>query len=86
MVFFYAPYRVDNSVQYNTPTVGGFTGRFMYSFGKEDTTKNGRFVSAGVDYRSGPLFIGLGAKPMTFTAAAPTRPRGDRYGVRTRTT
>lgn len=59
MVFFYAPYRVDNSVQYNTPTVGGFTGRFMYSFGKEDTTKNGRFVSAGVDYRSGPLFIGF---------------------------
>jgi predicted porin len=58
MEFFYASYRVDNAIQYKTPTFYGFTGRVMYAFGLEDTTRAGRFLSIGVDYRNGPLFLG----------------------------
>jgi predicted porin len=58
MEFFYASYRVDNAIQYKTPTLYGFTGRVMYAFGAEDSTRAGRFLSVGVDYRNGPLFLG----------------------------
>ena len=57
MQFFYASYRVDNALQYKTANFGGLQGRFMYAFGKEDTTKNGRFMSAAAEYRNGPLFL-----------------------------
>ncbi|GAB2485912.1 porin [Comamonas humi] len=66
MQFFYASYRVDNAIQYKTPSFGGLTGRVMYSFGKEDQTKNGRFLSTALEYRSGPLFVGF-ASERTYT-------------------
>ena len=62
MQFFYASYRVDNALQYKTANFGGLQGRFMYAFGKEDTTKNGRFMSAAAEYRNGPLFLGFAAE------------------------
>ncbi|GAB3627098.1 porin [Pandoraea terrae] len=58
MEFFYASYREDNSIQYKTPTFYGFTGRVMYSTGLGDTTKAGRFISTGFDYRNGPIYFG----------------------------
>ena len=62
MQFFYASYRVDNALQYKTANFGGLQGRFMYAFGKEDTTKAGRFMSAAVEYRNGPLFVGFASE------------------------
>ncbi|MQR00845.1 porin [Glaciimonas soli] len=59
MEFFYAPYRESNSINYNTPRIGGFQGRFMYSTGANDGTRNGRYLSTGVDYRNGPLYAGI---------------------------
>jgi len=59
MEFFYAPYRESNSINYNTPRIAGVQGRFMYSAGAEDGTKNGRYISTGFDYRNGPLFAGF---------------------------
>jgi len=58
MQFFYAPYRENNSLAYNTPRVGGFMGRFMVTAGQEDGSSNGRYVSTAVEYRDGPLFAG----------------------------
>jgi predicted porin len=58
MQFFYAPYRENNSLAYNTPRVGGFMGRFMVTAGQEDGTSNGRYVSTALEYREGPLFAG----------------------------
>lgn len=58
MEFFYASYRVDNAIQYKTPSFFGFTGRAMYATGLEDTTRAGRFLSTSLEYRSGPLFLG----------------------------
>ncbi|MFZ6648056.1 porin [Undibacterium sp. TJN25] len=59
MQFFYAPYRENNSILYQTPVIGGFKGRFMATAGQEDTTKNGRVVSTGVEYRNAGLYVGL---------------------------
>jgi predicted porin len=59
MQFFYAPYRENNSLAYNTPRVGGFMGRFMVTAGQEDGSSNGRYVSTAVEYREGPLFAGV---------------------------
>src|SRR5450830_1466714 len=58
MQFFYAPYRENNSLAYNTPRVGGFMGRFMVTAGQEDGSSNGRYVSTAIEYREGPLFAG----------------------------
>ena len=58
MEFFYASYRVDNAIQYKTPTFYNFTGRVMYATGLEDTTRAGRFLSTSLEYRNGPIFLG----------------------------
>jgi len=61
MQFFYAAYRVDNAISYRTPTVNNFYGRLFYAFGRENAAlaKDGRFLSASVEYRNGPLWLGL---------------------------
>ncbi|RKF34499.1 porin [Paraburkholderia fungorum] len=58
MEFFYASYRVDNAIQYKTPTFYGFTGRIMATTGVGDSTRAGRFLSTSIDYRHGPIFLG----------------------------
>jgi predicted porin len=58
MQFFYASYRVDNAIEYKSPTFYGFTGRVMITTGVGDGTRAGRFLSTGVDYRNGPIFLG----------------------------
>ncbi|MCS3805705.1 putative porin [Chromobacterium alkanivorans] len=59
MQFFYGPYRESNSINYDTPRMGGVQGRFMYAAGAEDGSRNGRYLSAGIDYRNGPFYAGL---------------------------
>ncbi|MFW7348940.1 MULTISPECIES: porin [unclassified Pigmentiphaga] len=58
MQFFYSSYRVDNAVNYTSPSFGGFTVRAMYGAGAEDGTRSGRFLSASLEYRNGPLYLG----------------------------
>lgn len=57
--FFYAPWRESNAVSYNTPVFGGFKGRFMATTGQETPDHNGRVISTGIEYRDGPLYVGL---------------------------
>lgn len=59
MQFFFAPFRENNSLLYVSPRVNGLQARAMFATGKEDGTKDGRYVSVGADYRNGPLFLGL---------------------------
>lgn len=66
MQFFYAPYRVDNAIQYNSPSFGGLSGRLMYAFGEGGGTKAGHFMSAALEYYSHPLYIGF-ASEHTYT-------------------
>ena len=62
MQFFYAPYRTDGAVQYKTPAFHGLSGRFMMSNGEGDSSKAGRFISTALEYREGPLFLGLASE------------------------
>lgn len=83
MEFFYASYRVDNAIQYKSPTFYGFTARVMYSTGTTGSSnKAGRFLSTGIDYRNGPVFLGA-VSEQQYTAdifnAAQTHPSRDNY-------
>ena len=50
--------REDNMIQYWTPTMGGFSGRFMYGANEAKTaTANPSNVSFSLDYASGPFRI-----------------------------
>lgn len=59
VMVFYAPWRESNAVAYNSPRVGGFQFKGTVTAGKEDGTRNGRVTSLGVDYRDGPIYVGL---------------------------
>lgn len=66
--------RWDNSIEYLTPSLGGFTARVMYSSDNDSTSptpnngegftaaqkKAGRSIGFGANYAAGPLGIGLG--------------------------
>lgn len=62
MQFFYAPYRVDNAIQYNSPSFGGLSGRVMYAFGEGGGTQAGHFMGVALEYYSHPLYIGLASE------------------------
>lgn len=55
--------RANNGIFYNTPSFGGFTGKFAYTLGAESaTTKDlGRVTSMSVEYKQGGLFASLAA-------------------------
>jgi predicted porin len=59
VMVFYAPWRESNAVAYNSPRVNGFQFKGTVTAGKEDGSKNGRVTSFGVDYRGGPLYVGV---------------------------
>ena len=75
MQFFYAAFRVDNSVSYITPSINGFKGRFMVTAGAEDGTRNGRYTSVGIEYRNGPLYAGA-ASDLMYTKQLPVTGKG----------
>ena len=66
--------RPGNSIYYATPTVGGFSGAAMYSFGenKTATVNAGSVVSFRVGYEGGPLAAGLGYQTEKANGAAVT--------------
>nr|WP_316642064.1 porin [uncultured Roseateles sp.] len=59
LMVFYAPYRESNSVAYTSPRVNGVQVRLGATAGKEDGSRNGDVISTGIDYREGPLYLGL---------------------------
>lgn len=54
------PGRVNNSVNYNSPNLGGFTASLMYGFGVESTVNEnaGHFAGASLNYANGPVSVG----------------------------
>jgi predicted porin len=51
-----------NTVKYTTPSFGGFTGSFSYSFGEDKTasTKASKLYSLSGLYENGPIAVGVG--------------------------
>jgi predicted porin len=53
--------RVNNSVVYSTPNMGGVSASLMYGFGETQFGNSaGRHVGANLQYANGPLYAGLG--------------------------
>lgn len=53
-------FRVNNSVKYTTPTVGGLKAEAMYGFSNDTNFANNRLYSAAVQYHEGGLSAALG--------------------------
>jgi len=54
--------RLNNAVQYTTPTIAGFKAGAMYAFGQNagaSSTNTGRAISANVQYTYGPFSAGV---------------------------
>jgi predicted porin len=68
--------RFNNSIKYNTPNFGGFTGSFMYAFGEDKTAAVGasNTVSANLRYANGPLLISGGYQSEGATRTATAKP------------
>jgi len=62
--------RADNTVNYTTKTVGGFTGQLAYSFGGLSTSSLGRQVGGSLVYANGPLYATLAFHSQNLLTAA----------------
>lgn len=52
--------RTDNTVNYSTPNLGGFTGQVAYSLGEvAGSSSRGRSLGASVGYARGPMLLSL---------------------------
>lgn len=51
----------NNMIRYNTPSFGGFTGSFAYSFGEDKTaaTSASSITSMSLNYANGPIVAGF---------------------------
>jgi predicted porin len=52
--------RINNSLLYTTPNMGGLTASVMWGAGESTSTNNARTFSANLQYKAGPLYAGLG--------------------------
>jgi predicted porin len=52
--------RINNSLLYSTPNMGGFTAAIMWGAGEQASTSGGRTFSFNAQYKAGPLYAGLG--------------------------
>lgn len=62
--------RMDNTVKYTSPSMGGFTGELAYGFGEVAGNNSGsRAIGASLNYGAGPLKVGLGYHKLNNAAA-----------------
>ena len=69
--------RFNNSIRYNTPVFGGFSGAVMYAFGedKSATVSASNSFSANLKYESGPLLVSGGYQSEGAARTATVKPR-----------
>jgi predicted porin len=60
--------RINNSLLYTTPNMGGLTVSAMWAVGEQTTTAGGRTLSFNAQYKAGPLYAGLGWADVKNTA------------------
>ncbi len=60
--------KYDNAVQYQTPVIGGFSGRLMAAPGEGAVT--GTSYSASAEYRTAPVYVGAVLDQVKTTAAS----------------
>lgn len=60
--------RTNNTVRYDSPDIGGFSGAINYALG-EETASATHMVGVKLQYAKGPLFVGLGLANETTNVA-----------------
>lgn len=68
--------RANNSLRYQSPSLGGFTARAMYSFGETAGSTVGSLYGGSLDYVSGPWTAGVSWMQRRTTAT-----NTDRYAL-----
>ncbi len=54
------PFRINNSVKYSSPSMGGFTAEALYGLGEiPGNTSASRQIELSVKYANGPIFVQL---------------------------
>jgi predicted porin len=63
--------RINNSIRYSSPVMGGVSGSVSYGFGENKTASASatRNVGAQVRYAAGPVLVGLGYQEQTSQTA-----------------
>jgi predicted porin len=62
--------RTDNTINYSTPTLGGFNGQVAYSLGEVAGSNTiGRSFGLSVGYTAGPLYVSLAYHDQNLVAA-----------------
>jgi predicted porin len=71
--------RADNTINYTTPTVGGFSGQVAYSLGEvAGSTSTGRQFGLSAGYVNGPINVILAHHNQNLVTGTPaTTPNGD---------
>lgn len=74
--------RTDNTLNYTSPSFGGFSGQIAYSFGEQTSFPSGRHAGASLGYTNGPINVVVAYHDQNLlsggTATAfPTTPDGD---------
>jgi predicted porin len=68
--FFANTLRPNNAIIYATPNMGGVTGALMWSLGEvAGSTSASRTFGANVQYKNGPLYVGVGYSDLKNAAA-----------------
>lgn len=54
------PFRINNSIKYAAPSMGGFTGELIYGFGEvPGSTSASRSIGGSAGYVNGPVYVKL---------------------------
>ncbi len=62
--------RQNNQIKYSTPNMGGITGSLAWSMGEVAGTSSGsRTLGGNLEYKNGPLYVGLGFSDQKNAAA-----------------
>jgi len=69
--FFANTLRQNNQVKYSTPNMGGLTSTIAWSMGEvAGTTSGSRTLGANVEYKNGPIYVGIGFSDQKNAAAS----------------
>ena len=70
--------RADNTINYSTPNMGGFSGQLAFSLGEiAGSTSAGRQLGLSAEYAAGPVKVAFAHHDRNLTGGTPVAPTGE---------